>query len=177
MLLWDDPLLGINWNNMTTVNPGWVKLALRNYCKMLAALDNPETDNKNADVNHGRLAAEVLIMKLEFRQALLKAYAGKNNKALKEISKVMAPAMMKALKKLLKSFRTQWMSRNKPFGFEVIQLRLNAQIGRYEEISTRINELLNCTIGSIAELDEPVPNIHGGSSISSRFFVSGSTIV
>jgi hypothetical protein len=175
--LWDDPLLGINWNNMTTVNPGWVELALKNYRKMLSALERPDEDNKNADVRHGKLAAEVLMMKIEFRQALLKAYATKNKKELKNLSKAMVPAMTKVLKRLLKSFRTQWMRRNKPFGFEVIQLRLNAQIGRYEEIAVRIKELLDSKISGIAELDEPVPNVHAGSSISSRFFASGSTII
>ena len=69
------------------------------------------------------------------------------------------------------------MQRNKPFGFEVIQLRLNAQIGRYEEIAVRIHELLDRTLRRIEELDEPIPHIHAGSNISSRFFVSGSVIV
>ena len=175
-LLWDDPLLGINWNNNTTVNPRWADLAVKNYRKMIAALENPGKDNKNADVNHGKLLAEVLIMKLEFRHALLKAYSKKNKKDLKEISQVMVPVMVKVLKKALKSFRTQWMRRNKPFGFEVIQLRLNSQIGRYEEIAVRINELLDGTISGIAEIDEAAPKVHGGGHWS-RFFASGSTIV
>ena len=143
---------------------------------MIAALENPGKDNKNAGVSHGKLMAEILIMKLEFRQALLKAYAKKNKKDLKEIAKVMVPGMTKALKKLLKSFRTQWMRRNKPFGFEVIQLRLNSQIGRYEEIAVRLKELLDREITGIAELDEPAPKVHGGGYVS-RFFASGSTIV
>ena len=176
LMLWDDPLLGINWNNNNTVNSRWADIAIKNYRKMIAALENPGKDNKNAGVSHGKLMAEILIMKLEFRQALLKAYAKKNKKDLKEIAKVMVPGMTKALKKLLKSFRTQWMRRNKPFGFEVIQLRLNSQIGRYEEIAVRLKELLDREITGIAELDEPAPKVHGGGYVS-RFFASGSTIV
>ena len=175
--LWDDPLLGINWNNMTTVNPGWVELSLKNYRKMLSELESPDEDNKNADVSHGKLAAEVLILKLEFRQALLKAYSDKNETELNALADVRVPVVAEALRKLLRSFRTQWMQRNKPFGFEVIQLRLNAQIGRYEEIAVRIHELLDRTLRRIEELDEPIPHIHAGSNISSRFFVSGSVIV
>lgn len=175
-LLWDDPLLGINWNNNCTVNPRWATLAVKNYRKLIASLEKPASDNKNADVNHGKLLVEYFIMKLEFRQALLKAYAGKNKTELQNISKVMVPAMVKALKKLLLSFRTQWMRRNKPFGFEVIQLRLNSQSGRYEEIAVRINELLDGEINGIAELDESVPAIHGGGHWS-RFYASGSSIV
>lgn len=175
-LLWDDPLLGIGWNNNNTVEPRWADITIKNYRKIIDALEHPGKDNKTADVSHGKLMAEVLIMKLEFRKVLLKAYSGKNKKALKKIEESMAPEMVKAFKALLKSFRTQWMRRNKPFGFEAIQLRLNAQIGRYEEIAVRIGELLKGKVGSIEELDEPAPSVHGGGHWSS-FFISGSTII
>ena len=160
--LWDDPLLGINWNNMTLVNPDWVDLCLKNYRKLLSDLENPEQDNKNAGVSHGKLLVEVLIQKLEFRRDLLRAYSDKNETGLKTIAEAGVPAMAEAVRELLKSFRCQWMRRNKPFGFEVIQLRLNSQIGRYEEIAVRINELLNRTIRGIEELDEPAPAIYAG---------------
>ncbi|MEI6034767.1 MAG: family 20 glycosylhydrolase [Verrucomicrobiae bacterium] len=162
--LWDDPLLGINWNNMALVNPGWVDLCLKNYRKLLSDLELPEEDNRNASVSHGKLAVEVLILKLEFRRDLLKAYSERNEADLKVIAGARVPEIAEAVRRLLRSFRTQWMRRNKPFGFEVIQLRLNSQIGRYEEIAVRINELLDRTIRSIEELDEPAPALYAGES-------------
>jgi len=162
LLLWDDPLLGINWNNNNTVNPKWVDLARGNYEKMIQSLESPARDNKNANINHGKLLAEVIIMKLELRQALLKAYATRDRKGLEAVRKIMVPGLVSALKTLLLTFRAQWMKRNKPFGFEIIQLRLNGLIGRYEELALRIHELNRGKVQAIAELDERAPKEHGG---------------
>ena len=71
------------------------------------------------------------------------------------------------------------MRRNKPFGFEVIQLRLNGLSGRYREIAVRISELNRGTRSSIEELDESAPEEHGGGTGLStyQFFASGSVII
>jgi hypothetical protein len=175
-LLWDDPLLGINWNNNNTFDPDWVAVAEKNYINILDKLGNTAENNHDDVVAHGRLIAEVLITKLKFRDALVRAYTARNRADLENIRDLMIPETSRALKRLLWSFRAQWMRRNKPFGFEVIQLRINGLIGRYEEISVRIGEVLHEKIDSIAELDEAMPKIHGGwgSAIS---LASGSVVI
>lgn len=151
-LLWDDPLLGINWNDNESLKPGWADIVTEKYRNILQRLELKESVVPD-EINHGRLLLEVIIKKLEFRRALLIAYYAKDHAEIEQ-AKAMVPAMCGILKQLLLSFRSRWMLRNKPFGFEVIQLRLNSAIGRYEEIAMRLDELLSGKICDIPELDE-----------------------
>jgi hypothetical protein len=50
------------------------------------------------------------------------------------------------------------MRRNKPFGIEVIQIRLSSEITRYEETALRIQELLDGVVASIEELEVKIDN-------------------
>lgn len=152
-LLWDDPLFGINWNDNDNLATGWVETAIEKYRRILLGIE-PESDSSIPDeINHGVLLLEVIIKKLEFRRRLLEAYHAGDRAALANV-KTATPEMCAILKQLLLSFRKRWMLRNKPFGFEVIQLRLNSAIGRYEEIAMRLDELLSGKISNIPELDE-----------------------
>jgi hypothetical protein len=52
------------------------------------------------------------------------------------------------------SFRQLWLTRNKPQGLEVLQIRIAGLIRRYEELRQRIAELLAGKIAVIDELEE-----------------------
>ena len=176
LLLWDDPLLGINWNNNSTVNPQWAELAIQTFKHIVAQTESSGREAENADLDHIRRLLRAMIGKLELRRTLLDAYARRDRAKLEFIAHTMVPEVMSVLKSLLQSFRRQWMRRNKTFGFETIQLRLNAQIGRYEEIGVRIEELLYDGFNGIPELDEIPPAINGG-GYWIRCYASGSAII
>ena len=63
------------------------------------------------------------------------------------------PSLLETLDALDAAFRTQWLRRNKPFGLEVIQIRLAGIRRRFLELAQRIGELLEGKITSIEELE------------------------
>jgi hypothetical protein len=64
---------------------------------------------------------------------------------------------------IAESFREMWLSRNKPFGMEVMQVRLAGLRERYHELAVRLEELVGGRRESIPELEEkptkPLPGI------------------
>jgi hypothetical protein len=78
--------------------------------------------------------------------------------------------------RLMASWRSGWMRRNKPQGFEVIQLRMAQQQARHIELARRIDEVLDGTAAGIPELDERIREAKGmGGGWS--FLASGSVSV
>ena len=64
--------------------------------------------------------------------------------------------MVALLEQWDRSFRRQWLRRNKPFGLEVIQIRNAGLIRRYQELQERLTDLVEGRIDRIEELDETV---------------------
>jgi hypothetical protein len=157
-MMWDDPLLGIGWAEYQALIPDcWrqVLAKLRALRKRLAAIKN---DPGPADLAHALNICDLFIKKLEFRAALVKAYDHKNRAALRRLKKEGIPSIIAVLDRVQDSFRRQWLRRNKPFGLEVIQIRLAGQRKRYEETALRLQEWLDGKIPAIAELDARIVN-------------------
>lgn len=70
-------------------------------------------------------------------------------------------ALLAALEKFYRDFRTQWMTENKPFGFEVQDLRLGGLIGRTKHLKERLSALLNGEADVIDELEEEILDFYG----------------
>ena len=84
------------------------------------------------------------------------------------------PGVIRALDRVLASFRRQWHRRNKPFGFETIQVRLGGQRQRWLEMGTRLDELLAGAAQSMPELDERPPTPSAWTHLAWRYLaVSG----
>ncbi len=152
-LLWDDPLLRVAW-----VNEGLLeKNVWRKYDSRLAAILRgiQHCDKTQAPVDFAHAAALLRFMraKIAFQQNLDAAYYGKNRTKIKNVRR-MIPDVVKTLDKLLESFRRQWRRRNKPAGFETIQIRLGGQRLRWLELAERLDELTDGRATSLPELDE-----------------------
>ncbi len=152
-MLWDDPLLGIGWTEYLVTEPTCWERTLKHLEALYAELEPLDGSAGPGNIDHGRNLCRLLIAKLKFRTALVAAYAQRNRAALKRLAKEGVPEILTALQAFTQSFRCQWLRRNKAFGMEVIQIRLAAQLVRYEETATRINELLEGKIETIEELD------------------------
>ena len=61
---------------------------------------------------------------------------------------------LRALDSLHTTFRRQWYRRNKPFGFDTMQIRLGGQRQRLLELDTRLNGLIKREIDCVPEFDE-----------------------
>ena len=155
-ILWDDPLLGIYWKEIK-LWPGdiWSD-ALDRYEKLATQLAEHQGKPDGAgDMAHALNLAKVLHMKLKLQFELDAAYAGRDMSALQSIAESV-PAMVELLEQWDRSFRRQWLRRNKPFGLEVIQIRNAGLIRRYQELQERLMALVAGDIDQIEELDETV---------------------
>jgi hexosaminidase len=173
-LLWDDPILGIFANEglPPATNPPWAEMR-DHFARLAAELTGLGGDVAAGDLNHARLLAETLARKMTLRAQLVAAYDARDRAALavvREAALTLAPDF----DLLAASWREGWMRRNKPQGFEVIQLRLAQQAARHRELALRIEELLSGAVASIPELDDR-PREVKGTGVGWRFLASGST--
>ena len=153
MMIWDDPLLGILFDDCKRRNPEFdLKLSDR-YDEMLRKLLPYQEECFAGDFEHIINALQLLLLKLELRGALEAAYDRDDRIALRQIAVSLIPAVIAAVWEFDASFRRQWLKCAKPFGLEVIQARNAAQAARLEETALRIREYLDGTVASIEELD------------------------
>jgi len=173
-MLWDDPLLGIGWHEYQSLDCWPAVLEKLNALReRLAVADGA---SGAGDLRYAQLLCDLFIKKLEFREALVVAYEGRNRPVLLRLMNQDAPAILETLEQLQQCFRAQWLRRNKPFGMEAVQIRLGAQVTRFREAAQRIGEFLDGKIPAIAELDVKIA--HRGECV--RYFqwlATGSNLI
>ncbi len=157
MILWDDPLLGIYFDNCKRINPEFDLNYLDELDEILCAIMPAAEENNAGDVGYAVELIKFLIKKLELRGALEAAYDHGDRLALRELATTTIPAALAALTELDASFRKNWLATAKPHGLERIQIRNAGQMARLEELAIRIREYLDGTIERIEELDERIP--------------------
>lgn len=158
-LLWDDPLLRIAWKNHALAKPGdWASIAAH-YARLARKLSKYQHDVEPVDLSHAVTLLRYLQCKIRLNQAVDAAYATRDTDAFAAASRQIK-ITVRALDKLHASFRRQWYRRNKPNGFETIQIRLGGQRQRLLELAARLEDLVVGRCASIPELDEtPGKNI------------------
>jgi hexosaminidase len=155
-ILWDDPLLGILWNQRLLTH------GLEEWKKTSAQLKKLHDDLEGvSDTSCGnfpliRQICKVVYGKIDLRLMLDTAYAARDMHALKKVCNA-ATALQDEIRSMSKRFREVWLERNKAFGLEVIQSRFATQLARYDEMKDRIGELVSGERATIDELDHPLP--------------------
>lgn len=159
-ILWDDPLLGICWKNRTA---GYWDGFLARARAVEQGLAATPRHAGIIDLDHAYRLARALGAKVQLAKDLGAAYAARSRPGLENV-RAAIPDLLQRLDELLVSFRRQWMRRNKPQGFETIQLRLGGLKERYRELDRRLGEWLDGTCPDIPELEErpktPLTHIH-----------------
>jgi hypothetical protein len=165
LMIWDDPLMGIYFDEMIKRDgPEFVPTAIQN-CKNLQNAIAPYLSEQEAgNFSHLANILAVLLKKLEFRRDFKQAYAEKDKSLLKQLAEERIPALIELTKEFNRSFRIQFLNCSKPFGLDRIQLRNGGQIARLEETAVRIQEYLNGITDSIPELEQPETGIRTISS-------------
>jgi len=152
-ILWDDPLLGIYWLAAKAQQPDHWKKALTHYRRAAAQIKPHRHITEPVDLGHAFALGEFLAAKIAFRQHLEEVYQARDEANLKRVAK-QARALARLAEGLGETFRRQWLRRNKPFGLEVMQIRLAGVRERFLEAARRIEELASGEIAFIAELEE-----------------------
>ncbi|MBE6363235.1 MAG: beta-N-acetylhexosaminidase [Lentisphaerae bacterium] len=164
-LLWDDPLSGIGYGTCIQMVPDFVSRTLRQYDELLEKLPEFCDSNEAGSFSFAISLINAVRQKLAIREALLAAYAVKDRTKLHNIAYAAIPAAVAALHTFEAEFRKQWLAAARPQGMECIQIRNAGVAVRLEETALRIKEFLDGTIDSIAELEEPLPDINGFLSV------------
>lgn len=154
-LLWDDPILGIFTGDGVGKEGAWTA-AQAQLAALAGHLATLPVQTGGGDLAHARHLASVITAKIALRTHLVAAYAGRDRAGLAAV-RAEALALVPAIEALAASWRRGWMRRNKPQGWEVLQLRLAQQAERHRELARRLDELLAGAVESIPELDELPP--------------------
>ena len=99
--------------------------------------------------------SDVLRDKADLGILIKTAYDGGNREALSELRDSLIPDIEKRTEALMKVLRKQWMAENKPFGFDVQEIRFGGLLLRLREAREQIGEYLDGKIGEIPELLVP----------------------
>ena len=152
-ILWDDPLLGLHWLAAKASRSGYWEKALAHFRQASEELKPYRDTTEPVDLGHAYTLAALLARKIGFRQRLEDAYPGRDKAQLKTLADD-AVGLARGVEDLEATSRRQWLRRNKPFGFEVIQIRLAGLRQRYLEAARRLEEIAAGKCDSIPELDE-----------------------
>ena len=99
--------------------------------------------------------AELLAAKTDLSARIKAAYRGGNKKTLADIAREDLPQVGALLEKFHNAFRDQWMAYNKPFGFEVQDIRLGGLQARLQTAKLRLEQYLHGEVERLEELEQP----------------------
>ena len=165
-LLWDDPLLGI-YRKDQTLRHGtdyWQRQAER-YGGIVEALAG-RPRGQAGDLRVIRKLAVLLQRKIEASLAAEEAPRAPR-------TALLARGMARTVEAFERDFRALWYARNKPQGYEVMQIRLAGQAARWRELARRLGDLAAGRCESIPELDER-PAVPAGADQTYRSLATAS---
>lgn len=96
----------------------------------------------------------VLELKAELGIKLKAAYEEKNNSFIEKTVNDVLPELILRIEALRSCLEKQWMTENKCFGFEVMDMRLGALLQRVKTARNRLRQYLHGDISRIEELEE-----------------------
>ena len=150
-LLYNDPLLGpldYHVKKISQDNP------LTEYYKGITpTLEKSRVGGIFASACDVIIALSSLLEnKADFGLRLKNAYDEKNTDALNSLMNE-CDVIIKKLTELKKLHKKSWFEYNKPFGWEVHDIRYGGIIARFETVKERLNDYLNGKTDSISELE------------------------
>ena len=91
--------------------------------------------------------------KIDFGVRLIRAYKSNNRQELQSLLEE-CDVIISKLRVFINAYRKAWMKYNKPFGFEVHDIRHGGNLARFETAKERISDYLEGKIDKIEELEE-----------------------
>ena len=153
--LWDDPLLAPVWHQCRAGDADyWVRRrgTLEEALEAIPGMDPAK--GKAGDLSRIKAILLFLREKIDLRVELERAYRGETTSEALHALAVRYKKQARLLQRVAAFWRTYWMSRSKPYGWEVLQIRLAGQAARQEEMALRIEEWARGDAQGIPELDE-----------------------
>ena len=98
--------------------------------------------------------AEALSVKSDLSLRIKAAYRSGDKAALAAIVEEDLPQVLALLDEFQTAFRTQWMACNKPFGFEVQDIRMGGVKERLNTAAIRLTQYINGELDALEELEQ-----------------------
>ncbi|MFS0821226.1 beta-N-acetylhexosaminidase [Bacillus sp. 1P02SD] len=148
-LLWQDVLIGLYDQNIQGLPMN------QHYERLIPRLEEASQNNPEWKDMFGfyEQLARVLSVKAEIGIHLKEAYDAVDKKNIESI-KTQLGRLIESTQELRLKHRNLWFSMNKPFGWEVIEIRYGGLLARLETAKFRIDEWLKGNISRIEELEE-----------------------
>lgn len=148
-LLFQDALLGL-FDRHIPENTAAGYGILNKKAEVIAAKEGPcRYLFKTAAALYGALE-----LKAELGKNLKAAYDNGNKEFLKNAALNIIPELIRRTEEFHHCLMRQWMHENKPFGFEVQELRIGGMIQRLKTTAERLQMYLNGELADIPELEE-----------------------
>ena len=110
-----------------------------------------------------RALCEALSLKYEIGVRTRKAYLEKN---IADINSIIGDydTMILLVEEFYRQFKNQWFKENKPYGFDIQDIRIGGLLQRLKSCKERLQQFAEGKITIIEELEEPVLNYNGTDS-------------
>ena len=148
-MLYNDLFLGLMDNN---IPPNAQMLSKRNYLRL------KELAGRKSSVSYLFKTlcslSETLIYKADLSVKIKEHYDKKDIDGLKEDIKTIGK-VRKSLRRFINNYREQWQKENKPFGFEVQQIRLGGLLERIDYAASELKKYVDGEKDAIEELEQP----------------------
>ncbi len=159
-LLHDDPMYALYFNECIAQK----RLDMDKLTTALTSVIENVQHSDNNDLcglkNYIELMAKFILEKFIFITKMYKAYEKRDKVELQILISEINPIIF-LLENLVAEFRHVWLSNNKFFGFETVQIRLGGQLLRWREVEQTVKEYCRGQITEIAVLDEVFANPKG----------------
>ena len=154
--MWDDPFFETHFRSFMKEDFENMQNMAIKFHKLSKDLKPFVTDKTVGNTEYAYCTCRAFADRYVLSTELLKAYRNDDKQKLAEI-KNNIPEVQASIKKMADSFRSMWMSHNKPQGIETIQARFGMLTARYDEMIKRIEEYCCSEIDCIPELDCKCP--------------------
>ena len=98
--------------------------------------------------------AEALAVKADLSMRIKKAYRAGDKQALSDLVEEDFPQVRALLEEFHDAFRAQWMAYNKPFGFEVQDIRMGGLLQRLSTAAIRLTQYISGEVANLEELEQ-----------------------
>ena len=149
MALYNDVLLGILDSDLKDVN------LPEKYARDAAILRTVPENRYSALFETQLCYAELLAVKCDLSQRIKTAYRNGDKTALAAIVEEDFPQVLALLDEYHDAFRAQWMAYNKPFGFEVQDIRTGGVKERLNTAAVRLTQYISGELDALEELEQP----------------------
>lgn len=148
-LLWQDVLIGLYDQNIKGLPMN------QHYEQLISKLENASRENPEWKVifEFYEQLARVLSVKSEIGIQLKAAYDAEDKKKMRSLQEQLA-TLIEGTQELRCRHRILWFTVNKPFGWEVIDIRYGGLLARLETAQFRIDGWLKGNLNQIEELEE-----------------------